>query len=320
MAPTPNHYQLSHVKSKVLLVSTDPAHNLSDAFNQKFGAGESPVDGFDNLYAMEVDLAGLAKEIQSRAVESLPGGASENPLQQLVKGMMGGGDADGGGGLMGGMPGIMDSMPGMGEALGFQALLTQLEASDYDTVVFDTAPTGHTLQLLAFPEAMQSSMDRLTQSLGGPLKAMLGSMLGSEAGDDVFSRRKEAAEGVIKRLRDPEHTTFVAVAIPEFLSLYETERLVQELARSGTDCHNIVVNQIVMKHPDAPPCGLCSARQNMQGKYLSQIEALYADDFHVTRMPLLHAEVRGPAALRKFAQFLLLPYDPVEDGEATLSG
>jgi arsenite/tail-anchored protein-transporting ATPase len=97
----------------------------------------------------------------------------------------------------------------------------------------------------------------------------------------------------------------VCVCIPEFLSLYETERLVQALAGFGIDCRNICINQVIAPGA-AGNSVLLAARSRMQATYLAQFDELY-EDFHLVRTPLLAEEVRGVDALKAFSRFLVDP-------------
>ena len=223
--------QLASVRRNVLLISTDPAHNLSDAFRQKFTRSPTQVNGFDNLFAMEVDPTP-----DPETMEALAGGP--------------GGDALGGAG--GFLSDVATSIPGIDEAMSFAEVIKQVQSLDYDAIVFDTAPTGHTLRLLSFPTTLQKGLDKLSgfkNMVSGAL-AQMGPLMGAppDAADALASKLDElkaVVDEVATQFKDASLTTFVCVCIPEFLSLYETERLVQELAKYGIDCRNIVINQVI---------------------------------------------------------------------------
>ena len=119
---------------------------------------------------------------------------------------------------------------------------------------------------------------------------MLGQGAGANSGEDIQKKLFEALDGmktkiveINRQFKDPERTTFIAVCIPEFLSLYETERLAIELAKFEIDIHNIVINQVVFPESETP-CRKCLARRKMQDKYITQINEIY-DDFHLVVNP-----------------------------------
>lgn len=105
---------------------------------------------------------------------------------------------------------------------------------DVDVVIFDTAPTGHTLKLLSFPDVIQKGLEKIMEfkdKISGMFNMM--GMDSDQSITNMFEKLKELkknTEELKKIMKDPSLTTFVAVCIPEFLSVYETERLIQELA------------------------------------------------------------------------------------------
>ncbi|KAL9007810.1 MAG: hypothetical protein Q9180_009575 [Flavoplaca navasiana] len=280
--------QLAKVRKSVLLISTDPAHNLSDAFSQKFGKEARLVDGFTNLSAMEIDPNGSIQDLLKEGGEG-----AEQAMQEM-------------GGIGSMMQDLAFSIPGVDEAMSFAEVLKQVKSLSYELIIFDTAPTGHTLRFLQFPTVMEKALAKLSQ-LSTQFGPMLNSVIGARGGlpggqqlDEVLAKMESLRETIGEvntQFKNADLTTFVCVCIPEFLSLYETERMIQELTSYEIDTHAIVVNQLLFPKK-SNDCEQCNARRKMQKKYLEQIEELY-DEFNVVKMPLLVEEVRGKEKLER---------------------
>lgn len=298
---------LQQPEKQFLLISTDPAHNLSDAFGEKFGKDARKVTGMDNLSCMEIDPSAALKDMNDLAVS----GDNDNNGGGLNDILQGGALAD-----------LTGSIPGIDEALSFLEVMKHIkkqersEGDAFDTVIFDTAPTGHTLRFLQLPTTLSKLLEKF-----GEITSRLGPMLNSltGAGNDMdisgkLNELKENVEKIRQQFTDPDLTTFVCVCISEFLSLYETERLIQELISYDMDVNSIIVNQLLFAEYDnqEKDCKRCQSRWKMQKKYLEQIDELY-DDFHIVKMPLCAGEIRGLNNLVKFSQFLNKQYDPVKD-------
>lgn len=308
---------LKYPEDHFLLISTDPAHNLSDAFCQKFGKDARPVNEIPNLSCMEIDPEAAMNDLQQQALEF--NNDSNNPFKSIMNDMT-------------------SSIPGIDEALSFMEILKQIEnqklmSSEEDkpdeheqkeskkvkvfrTIIFDTAPTGHTLRFLQLPATLLKFFTRF-QSMSKKFGAVLSSLSDGDIGDlfDKLDHLQSSVQKVRKQFKDPELTTFVCVCISEFLSLYETERMVQELMYNEMDVNSIVVNQLVFAEGDKDTCKRCASRWKMQKKYLDQMQDLY-DEFHLVKMPLLFNEVRGVENLKKFSNFLVTPFDPSKDFES----
>ncbi|RWS28026.1 ATPase ASNA1-like isoform X1 [Leptotrombidium deliense] len=281
--------ELSKRRENVLLISTDPAHNVSDAFNQKLSKIPTKINGFENLFAMEIDTNLDAIEMDMSSINELSSrfGGTGGAFQELLQ-----------------------SFPGIDEAMSYIQVLKLIQSFNYDCVVFDTAPTGHTLRLLSLPAIIEKSFTKILslKSTLAPIFQSFSSMLGMSANsaDSVTSKIEELMPTITQineEFSDATKTTFVCVAIAEFLSLYETERLIQSLAKCNIDCHSIIINQLLVLN-ESNECKFCDSRSSIQSKYLQQFIDLYEDDFDLVLVPQLLNEVRGKDELTKFSKFL----------------
>ncbi len=275
---------------KILIISTDPAHNLSDAFNQKIGKQPTQIKGFDNLFGLELDPEKDMNDID-KLNEILH-------VQEKSK-------------VEGFLQNMESTFPGIDEANNLKYMASLLDNKDYDLVIFDTAPTGHTLKLLEMPMIIGKSMEKILELKlqFSPVIDSMGGVLGSDFDQKLnkffnnMNNLKDFMQKVSDRFKDAERTTFIAVCIPEFLSVYETERLVEILFKENIEIRNVVVNQVLMcEEPNK--CKMCKSRIKMQKKYLEKIEEMF-EDFHIIKVPLQKNEIRGTKNIEEFSNFLI---------------
>src|SRR6056297_1547283 len=310
--------------TSTLVVSTDPAHSLSDTLETTIPPTPARIREDLPLWAAEID--------PDEAVGEGVFGTDEDPLGGMgemgeglgpMGDMLGGDDEEGMGGLAG-MMGMGGSMPGADEAVAMRQLLEYLDDPRFDRVVVDTAPTGHTLRLLELPELMDSMVGKVMkmrqrmQGMFEGLKGMFGG--GSDDPDpsadlDQLRERIERLRGV---LRDPSQTDFRVVMIPEEMSVVESERLVDQLGAFEIPVQTLVVNRVMedlgeitdrevdpdwIVTPNLEDCEFCQRRWQVQQNALQQSTDLFRGR-EVKRVPLLADEVRGEAALRVVAACL----------------
>jgi len=152
---------LAKVRPSVLIISTDPAHNLSDAFGQKFTKEPTLVNGFKNLWAMEIDPTFEPEDEHSSSAAAA--GLGGTMMQELA-----------------------GSIPGVDEAMSFAEVMKLVQSMEFSVVVFDTAPTGHTLRLLSFPSMLSKSLSRFSglNNRFAPLFQQFSSMMGGAGAGD----------------------------------------------------------------------------------------------------------------------------------------
>ena len=309
-----------------LVVSTDPAHSLSDTLNTEVPARPTRIRDEIPLWAAEIDPDDAMDEGVFGADDDPLGGMGDlgdqlGPMGDMLGGV---GDSEDDEGGLGAMLGMGGSMPGADEAAAMRQLLEYLDDPRFDRVIVDTAPTGHTLRLLQLPEIMDSMVGRvmsIRQRMSGMVDGLKG-MFGGGNDDPEPSADLDELRDRIERLRavlrDPEQTDFRVVMIPEEMSVVESGRLVDRLGEFGIPVQTLVVNRVMesvdditdaeidpkwIVTPNLEDCEFCQRRWQVQQDALQAATDLFRNRT-VKRVPLLADEVRGEAALRVVAACL----------------
>jgi arsenite-transporting ATPase len=149
----------------------------------------------------------------------------------------------------------------------------------YDTIVLDTAPTGHTLQLLRMPDAITTWIQALVRHRRAMLEIDRGAEQTAEAAaaaDPVLAaleRRHERLAQLRRIMTDRSRTSFVFVMIPERLAIEETARAAEQLADTGVDVAGLVVNRVL---PDGLEGAFYRSRKAQEEIYLKEIDRRFA--------------------------------------------
>jgi arsenite-transporting ATPase len=274
---------------KTLIISTDPAHSLSDSFEKNIGHDPTPIA--ENLSAVEIDPEVAMQDYQAKMQEQ----QALNPGMDM--------------GMMQDQMDMATMSPGIDEAAAFDKFLQYMTTDEYDIVVFDTAPTGHTLRFLSFPEMMDSwvgKMIKVRRQIGSMAKAFKNIMpfMGDEEEEDKALEDMEETKKKIREARgvmaDPNRTSFKMVVIPEEMSIYESERAMEALKKYNMYADGVIVNQI---QPEEADCEFCQARRNIQEQRLETIKTKFGEQV-VAEIPLFQEEVKGMDRLRKVSKIL----------------
>lgn len=288
-----------------LVVSTDPAHSLSDSLAQDVSGGKPvPVEGTDlPLWGLEIDPEEATEEFRAFSKKSNTAGQAAGFLKGMGLGIIGDQLAD----LKLGE--LLDTPPpGLDEAVAVAKVVQFVQSADYakfDRIVFDTAPTGHTLRLLALPDFVDASLGkiiRLRKKLSGATAAVRGLFGAGEEQDEVVAKLEKLRTNIIMvkdLFRNKESTEFIIATIPTVLGINESARLLQALKKDSIPCKRIVVNQVI-----GPNQGDAYVRLKLKDQ--EKALAILKDDPQLVELrhveaPLVDLEVRGVPALQYFS-------------------
>jgi len=250
---------------KTLIVTTDPAPDLSDIFGLEIGHRITFIHDVPNLSAIEINPDVASDQYRERMISPMKGILKERDLETMKEQM---------------------KSPCVEEVAAFDSFIEFMDDPKYDVVVFDTAPTGHTIRLLELPSGWSTELDKGGSTCIGPSSSLQGAKM----------KYKKA----ITYLQNRDRTTFVFVLKPEGSSIAETNRSMEELSNLGIRTSLLIINGVLPN--EAITDEFFRRKKDEEQSMLNEIN----DDFVMTKLyfPLKDSEILGVNSLESVAEYL----------------
>lgn len=278
-------FSLAEKGVRTLLVSTDPAHSLADLIGKAEVIPYLRIHELDTSEAVERYLNEVKQNLERLTAPDL-----RKEVERQVD--------------------FAAVSPGAEEAAlfdEFTKILLEAE-KEYDHVVFDTAPTGHTLRLLSLPEIMEVWMDGMlsqrkkSQEMQQMLDNIAGVQERDERVDDVYHllyKRRERFSKVKDWLLDGDRTSFYFVLNPERLPILETEKAINLLKKHHISIGSLIVNRVLPKDVDGE---FLAKRREQEKEYLHEIEIRFSK-FNKIYIPMQPTDVTKVDELKKLTRY-----------------
>ncbi|CAL8465589.1 g5125 [Coccomyxa elongata] len=296
--------QLATAGHPTLIVSTDPAHSLSDSLDQDVSGGKPvAVQGTDlPLWGMEIDVAAAAEDIRAigreddgmKQVDEFLGGVGLGAVAEQLKDLR--------------LSELLDTLPpGVDEAVAISKVVAFTKNPDYahfTRIIFDTAPTGHTLRLLTLPDFLDASLGKIVRlrqklvDMADSVKGLFGVKKQQDNAVEKMERLKARMEDARALFRNPETTEFVIVTIPTVMAVAESARLAEALRSESVPVSSILINQVLKE--DATEKFMATRRREQQRALQKLREDAGLGELDIIEAPLFDLEVRGVPALQYF--------------------
>jgi len=256
---------------KTLIISTDPASSLSTMYEQPIGPAVVHIKAVPNLYGVEINPKKTTEEYKERLLTPVREVYGEDVMQMFTD--------------------QLDS-PCTEEMAVFDKFIDYVEEGNYEVVVFDTAPTGHTIRLLDLPSQWSEYIKNTSNASGittmGPIESLTDS--------------KKRYDKAVAIMSDTKKTTFAFILLPEALPIYEAERAAKDVGEWGVKPSLYVVNMILPKDK-CEKSSFFKKRGEMQQRYLAIIKEKF-DEGEILYLPLFETEIKGIQMLEKVADRL----------------
>ncbi|MDA2936905.1 ArsA family ATPase [Acidobacteria bacterium AH-259-A15] len=273
-------------EQKIMIVSTDPAHSVGDSFDCTLGSSITPIEGVENLWALELaaeEEADRFREQHSEVMKKIVERGTWLDRQ----------DIDGFFSL---------TLPGLDEVMAIIRIANLLRDGEFDVIIVDTAPTGHTMKLLAMPGEMEKwvSVLRLMQSKHRFLAKQFTGRYRKDDADEFLQTIRKDLKRVRTLLKNPRSTLFIPVVIPEDLPVTETENLLSVLKKYGIATRYIIVNRVKR---GGGTCPYCSVEAADQEKWMAAIREKFSKS-ELCEVPAFPYEIHGLERLREYGDYL----------------
>jgi len=279
---------------KTLIISSDPTPSLSDIFEMEIGDRETPIRDLANLWGIEISSEVVLKKWKERfGPEIYEVVSSFASLDYDFVDYIGG-------------------APGIEEEYMLNYILELVENGQYELVVWDTAPAGHTLRLLHLPQIFLRHLEAATKfymnlySYFEKLKESVKFKKGKKSLLEIISGWEGLAEKVVNFIRDPEKTEFIVVTIPEALGVKQTERILKDFDEYQLKVTHLIVNYVIQE----ADCEFHKVRREMQQGYIGILKNQYSHHIQLIEVGLSACEIKGVERIKKVANILFATHHP----------
>jgi arsenite-transporting ATPase len=273
---------------KTLIISSDPTPSLSDIFEMEIGDQETSINHVDNLYGIEVSSEVVLKKWKERfGPEIYEVVSSFTSVDYDFVDYIGG-------------------APGIEEEYMLNYILELVESGQYDLVVWDTAPAGHTLRLLHLPQIFLKHLEAATKfymnlySYLEKLKETVKLKKGKRSLLEIISGWEDLAEKVVNFIRDPQKSEFIIVTIPEALGVKQTERIIKDFDEYQLKVNHLIVNYMIQE----VDCEFHKIRSEMQQNYIKILKDQYSQRIKLIEIPLFPHEIKGVEKIKRISEIL----------------
>jgi len=273
---------------KTLIISSDPTPSLSDIFEMEIGDQETSINHVDNLYGIEISSEVVLKKWKGRfGPEIYEVVSSFTSVDYDFVDYIGG-------------------APGIEEEYMLNYILELVESGQYDLVVWDTAPAGHTLRLLHLPQIFLKHLEAATKfymnlySYLEKLKETVKLKKSKRSLLEIISGWEDLAEKVVNFIRDPQKSEFIIVTIPEALGVKQTERIIKDFDEYQLKVNHLIVNYMIQE----VDCEFHKIRSEMQQNYIKILKDQYSQRIKLIEIPLFPHEIKGVEKIKKISEIL----------------